>query len=128
VTLSRAEVALVKVVSNDVDPVEGTIAMAALTTMVITLIAVAPKESVAVKVSKYVPAGKFPATLRTTWPEVNVAVIADEPELLTLEKELDPVPVFNATFSVVVPVRPNVVVIVSEVAVITGAGLIVTDR
>jgi hypothetical protein len=102
--------------------------MAALTTMVITLIAVAPKESVAVKVSKYVPAGKVPATLRTTWPVVNVAVIADEPELLTLEKVLDPVPVFAATFSVIEPDLPNVVVIVSEVEVIRSAGLTVTDR
>jgi hypothetical protein len=59
---------------------------------------------------------------------VKVAVIAEEPELLTLENVLDPVPVFAATFSVVDPVLPNVVVIVSEVEVIRIAGLTVTDR
>jgi hypothetical protein len=48
---SLAVVALVKVVSKVVDPDAGTIAMAALTMMVITLEAVAPNESVAVNVS-----------------------------------------------------------------------------
>ena len=59
---------------------------------------------------------------------MNVAVIADEPELLILEKVLEPVPVFAATFSVVEPVLPNVVVTVSEVEVICIVGLTVTDR
>jgi hypothetical protein len=51
VILSLAVVARVNVVSKVDDPVAGTIASAAFTTMVITLKAVAPKESVAVRVS-----------------------------------------------------------------------------
>ena len=70
----------------------------------------------------------MPATLRTTWPVVNVAVIADEPELLILEKVLGPVPVLAATFSVVEPVLANVVVIVSEVEVLCIVGFTVTER
>ena len=54
--------------------------------------------------------------------------MADEPELLTLEKVLDPVPVPAATFKVEVPVLPKVVVIVSDVAVISIEGLTVTVK
>jgi hypothetical protein len=75
-----------------------------------------------------VPAGRVPATLRIAWPAVKVAVIAEEPELLTRVNVLDPVPVFAATFKVVEPVLPNVVVIVSDVEVIRIVGLTVTDR
>jgi hypothetical protein len=57
-----------------------------------------------------------------------VAVIAEEPELLTLENVLTPVPVLAATFKVVLPFLPNVVVTVSEVVVIRRAGLTATDR
>ena len=59
---------------------------------------------------------------------MKVAVMADEPELLTLEKVLDPVPVPAATFKVEVPVLPKVVVIVSDVAVISIEGLTVTVK
>jgi hypothetical protein len=64
VIFSRAVVALVNVVSILLTPESGTMANAAFTTIRITLTAVAPTESVAVNVSKYVPAGKVAATLR----------------------------------------------------------------
>jgi hypothetical protein len=49
VTFNLAVVALVKVVSKEVDPLAGTIANAGFTTILMTLSDVAPNESVAVK-------------------------------------------------------------------------------